>query len=187
MLSIVRPALIVGTGMKGTLRSMVNGIYRGYYHHIKENNARRSVIHATDVSAAVNKIASIGGVFNLTDGVNPTVYDLAEALAYRMGDKRIYTMSMGFAKFIANEQVQLIDSRTPEEFNSGHIPGAVNINIDDENFRAKVNELDKSRPIAVYCRGGRRSKEAADIMAGCGYDVTELSEGIISWKGEIEQ
>ena len=92
-----------------------------------------------------------------------------------------------FAKFIANEQVQLIDSRTPEEFNSGHIPGAVNINIDDENFRAKVNELDKSRPIAVYCRGGRRSKEAADIMAGCGYDVTELSEGIISWKGEIEQ
>lgn len=92
-----------------------------------------------------------------------------------------------FAKFIANEQVQLIDSRTPEEFNSGHIPGAVNINIDDENFRAKVNELDKSRPIAVYCRGGRRSKEAADIMVGCGYDVTELSEGIISWKGEIEQ
>ncbi|MBQ5843563.1 MAG: rhodanese-like domain-containing protein [Alistipes sp.] len=92
-----------------------------------------------------------------------------------------------FAKFIGNEQVQLIDSRTPEEFNSGHIPGAININIDDENFRAKVNELDKSRPIAVYCRGGRRSKEAADIMAGCGYDVTELSEGIISWKGEIEQ
>lgn len=92
-----------------------------------------------------------------------------------------------FAKFIGNEQVQLIDSRTPEEFNSGHIPGAININIDDENFRAKVNELDKSRPIAVYCRGGRRSKEAADIMVGCGYDVTELSEGIISWKGEIEQ
>ena len=92
-----------------------------------------------------------------------------------------------FAKFIGNEQVQLIDSRTPEEFNSGHIPGAININIDDENFRAKVNELDKSRPIAVYCRGGHRSKEAADIMAGCGYDVTELSEGIISWKGEIEQ
>lgn len=92
-----------------------------------------------------------------------------------------------FAKFITNEQVQLIDSRTPEEFNSGHIPGAVNINIDDDNFRAKVNELDKSRPIAVYCRGGRRSKEAADIMVGCGYDVTELSEGIISWKGEIEQ
>ena len=92
-----------------------------------------------------------------------------------------------FAKFIADEQVQLIDSRTPEEFNAGHISGAVNINIDDDNFRAKVNELDKSRPIAVYCRGGRRSKEAADIMVGCGYDVTELSEGIISWKGEIEQ
>lgn len=100
-LSIIRPALIVGTGMKGTLRSMVNGIYRGYYYHLKDNEARRSVIHATDVSNVVNKIASIGGTFNLTDGVNPSVYELAEALAYRMGDKRIYTMPMKMAKLIA--------------------------------------------------------------------------------------
>ncbi|MBR7183826.1 MAG: rhodanese-like domain-containing protein, partial [Alistipes sp.] len=43
-----------------------------------------------------------------------------------------------FAKFIGNEQVHIIDSRTPVELNSGHIPGAININFDDENFSAKV-------------------------------------------------
>lgn len=92
-----------------------------------------------------------------------------------------------FAEVIADEEVQIIDTRTPEEFNSGHIPGAVNINIDGEDFEARILELDKSRPVAVYCRGGRRSKEAADRMVGCGLNVTELSDGILSWDGEIEK
>lgn len=112
-LSIIRPALIVGTGMKGTLRSMVNGIYRGYYHHLKGNNARRSVIHASDVSLVVRKIASIGGTYNLTDGVNPSVHELAEALAFRMGDKRIYTMPMGLARFAAKVGDLVCPSRFP--------------------------------------------------------------------------
>ncbi len=77
-----------------------------------------------------------------------------------------------FAEVIDNEQVQIIDVRTPAEFNEGHIPGAVNIDIDGEEFEAKVAELDKSRPVAVYCRGGRRSKEAATYL---------------SWKGEVEK
>ena len=92
-----------------------------------------------------------------------------------------------FAEVIDNEQVQIIDVRTPAEFNEGHIPGAVNIDIDGEEFEAKVAELDKSRPVAVYCRGGRRSKEAATYMVGCGLEVTELAEGILSWKGEVER
>lgn len=100
-LTILRPPLIVGTGMKGTLRSMVNGIYRGYYHHIKGNNARRSVIHATDISTAIRLIAPIGGTYNITDGDNPTVYDLAEALSYRIGNKRIYTIPLWMAVFAA--------------------------------------------------------------------------------------
>ena len=94
-----------------------------------------------------------------------------------------------FAEVIENEQVQIIDTRTPEEFSEGHIPGAVNIDIDidSEEFAAKVAKLDKSRPVAVYCRGGRRSKEAAEHMVGCGLEVTELSDGILSWKGELEK
>ena len=92
-----------------------------------------------------------------------------------------------FAEVIENEQVQIIDTRTPEEFNEGHIPGAVNIDINSEEFEARVAELDKSRPVAVYCRGGRRSKEAAKHMVSCGLEVTELSDGILSWRGEVEK
>lgn len=92
-----------------------------------------------------------------------------------------------FAEVIEDGQVLVVDTRSPEEFNEGHIPGAVNINIDGEDFEAKVAELDKSRPVAVYCRGGRRSKEAAEHMVSCGLDVTELSDGILSWQGDVEK
>ncbi|MBQ3173953.1 MAG: rhodanese-like domain-containing protein [Alistipes sp.] len=92
-----------------------------------------------------------------------------------------------FAEVIENVEVQIIDTRTPAEFSEGHIPGAVNIDIDGADFEAKVAALDKSRPVAVYCRGGRRSKEAAKHMVSCGLDVTELSEGILSWEGEVEK
>ena len=92
-----------------------------------------------------------------------------------------------FAEVIENEQVQIIDTRTPAEFSEGHIPGAVNIDIDGEEFEAMVAKLDKSRPVAVYCRGGRRSKEAAEHMVSCGLEVTELSNGILSWEGEVEK
>ncbi len=92
-----------------------------------------------------------------------------------------------FAEVIENKQVQIIDTRTPAEFSEGHIPGAVNIDIDGEEFTAKVAELDKSRPVAVYCRGGRRSKEAAEHMVSCGLEVTELMDGILSWEGELEK
>ena len=92
-----------------------------------------------------------------------------------------------FAEVIENEKVQIIDTRTPAEFNEGHIPGAVNIDIDGEEFEAKIAELDKSRPVAVYCRGGRRSKEAAEHMVNCGLEVTELTDGILSWKGAVEK
>ncbi|MBR3766337.1 MAG: NAD-dependent epimerase/dehydratase family protein [Muribaculaceae bacterium] len=100
-LSIIRPPLIVGTRMKGTLRSMVNGIYRGYYFHFKNNSARRSVVHAVDVSHVVRLISPIGGIFNVTDGAHPSVYDLAEAFAYRMGNRRIYTIPMWMARLAA--------------------------------------------------------------------------------------
>ncbi len=92
-----------------------------------------------------------------------------------------------FAEVIEHENVQIIDTRTPAEFSEGHIPGAVNIDIDGADFEAKIAALDKSRPVAVYCRGGRRSKEAAKQMVSCGLDVTELANGILSWEGEVEK
>lgn len=94
-----------------------------------------------------------------------------------------------FAKVIADNQVQLIDTRTEAEFNEGHIPGAINIDVNESDFEAKVgHKIDKNRPIALYCRGGRRSKIAAERIVALGYDdITELNTGFLSWTGEVEK
>ena len=90
-----------------------------------------------------------------------------------------------FAEVIANKDVQLVDARTPEEFSEGHIPGAINMDVKSADFDAKIAQLDTSRPVAVYCRSGRRSKLAAERMVNAGLQVTELADGILSWKGEV--
>ena len=94
-----------------------------------------------------------------------------------------------FAKVIADNQVQLIDTRTEAEFNEGHIPGAINIDVNESDFESKVGQkVDKNRPIALYCRGGRRSKIAAERIVALGYDdITELNTGFLSWMGEVEK
>ncbi len=88
----------------------------------------------------------------------------------------------GFSKLLQDEKVQLVDVRTPEEFAEGHIPGAQNINVKSSDFVASVEKrLDKSEPVAVYCRSGKRSAEAAAILSKEGYKVINLSGGILAW------
>ena len=90
-----------------------------------------------------------------------------------------------FAEAISDPKVQIVDARTPQEFIEGHIPGAVNIDINSKDFIRQAASLDKTRPVAVYCRSGRRSKVAAEKLTDNGFSVTELDGGIISWKGEL--
>lgn len=90
-----------------------------------------------------------------------------------------------FSQFITNDSVQLVDVRTPEEYYEGHIPGAKNINVFDKDFAVKAKEsLDTSKPVAVYCRSGKRSAEAARELSGKGFKVINLKGGIIAWKGK---
>ena len=100
-LAILRPAMIVGTGMGGELRQMVNSIYRATYRHVLDNTARVSVVHATSLADAV--VAAVGhdGKWNVTDGVNPTRHELSEALAWRMSNKRIYNVTLRKARLLA--------------------------------------------------------------------------------------
>ena len=92
-----------------------------------------------------------------------------------------------FAEAIKDPQMQIVDARTPQEFKDGHIPGAVNIDINSKDFTRLTESLDKTRPVAVYCRSGRRSKIAAKELTVNGFEVTELDGGIITWEGEIEK
>lgn len=95
--TIACPA-VIGTNMNGQPRRIAAGIYRGTFVHIRDNGARMSVIHATDVARAVSRVAGTEGTFTLHDGCDPTIHDVAEALAFRMAEKRIITLKPRWAR-----------------------------------------------------------------------------------------
>ena len=76
----------------------------------------------------------------------------------------------------------ILDVRTPGEFDEGHIPNAINIDIKDPKFKAKAGELDKSQPVLVYCKSGRRSLAAAAILEQEGFqEIYNLKGGYDIW------
>ena len=80
----------------------------------------------------------------------------------------------------------ILDVRRPDEFAAGHIPNA--INVPNESIgTSEIPELpNKDQLILVYCRSGRRSKEAADKLVKLGYTNIVEFGGILEWKGDIE-
>ena len=88
-----------------------------------------------------------------------------------------------FDRLIQDENVQRVDVRTVAEYSEGHIPGSLNINALEDHFAAAAEEmLDKDRPVAVYCKSGRRSRNAARILTNLGYKVYNLDKGFDNWK-----
>lgn len=88
-----------------------------------------------------------------------------------------------FKKGIASKNVQLIDVRTPEEFDAGHIKNAKNIDYMNSNFKSEIAKLDKSKPVYVYCQAGGRSAKAANMFVEAGFkDIHDLKGGYGSWK-----
>jgi rhodanese-related sulfurtransferase len=87
-----------------------------------------------------------------------------------------------FADSIDNPGVQLVDVRTPDEFAAGNIPGSVNIDVLTGHFgETAATMLDKAYTVAVYCRSGNRSKNAAKTLSMMGYNVVELDGGYNDW------
>ena len=81
----------------------------------------------------------------------------------------------------------ILDVRRPDEYAQGHIPGAINV-PNEEIGTAEIAALpDKSQLILVYCRSGRRSKEASEKLVELGYTNIVEFGGILDWKGEIEK
>ena len=87
-----------------------------------------------------------------------------------------------FQEVIADTAVQVLDSRTAEEYADGYIARAINIDVLKDDFAdIATKTLDARRTVAVYCRSGRRSKKAAQILTEKGYTVIELNKGYLSW------
>ena len=81
----------------------------------------------------------------------------------------------------------ILDVRRPDEFAEGHIPGAINV-PNEEIGAAEIAKLpDKSQLILVYCRSGRRSKEASEKLVKLGYTSIVEFGGILDYKGEIQK
>lgn len=85
------------------------------------------------------------------------------------------------------ENTVILDVRTPQEYQEGHIPGAVNINIQDPDFMDELDELAPDKTYLVYCRSGVRSAKACQMMGSQGFEkLYNLDGGILEWTGNVE-
>ena len=126
-----------------------------------------------------NSIGTIGGA----DGPTSIIVD-------EKGEKVMYEqISAEDAKKImdSGEEVVILDAREQDEYDEGHIPGAILIPYTEIENKAEELLTDKERLILVYCRSGRRSKIAAESLTKLGYTNIKEFGGIIDWPYDIER
>ena len=135
----------------------------------------------------MKKICSIGLMVlavNLASCQNNTGSQSHEA-ASGSSVKSTLTADEFDMKLRSDTTAQLVDVRTPEEYGSGHLRNAANINIRDNSFEQQAAKLDKNKPVLVYCKAGSRSAAAADKLQEMGFKtIYNLDGGIMKWENE---
>lgn len=86
------------------------------------------------------------------------------------------------ARKLLDKGAQLIDVRADHEWEAGRIAGAKHVPLAE--LPQRTGEIDKDRPVVLYCRGGNRSSMATAALAEAGYDTHKLTEGIVGWAGD---
>jgi len=76
----------------------------------------------------------------------------------------------------------VVDVCTVKEFSAGHVPGALNLDVNASDFTAKAGQLDKSKPVLVNCHVGIRGARAAALLSELGFDVKNLEGGLVAWE-----
>ena len=90
-------------------------------------------------------------------------------------------------KYTETQNAQLVDVRTTGEYGGGHLPKAKNVDYKNPDFTEKIQTLDKTKPIFVYCLSGGRSAEAANVMRQNGFkEVYEMSGGYLKWTTKMK-
>ena len=133
-----------------------------------------SIYNVTSVSAVVTPSVA-------PEATVPALSTTSSPAAYRK-----ITADQARARMDSGDPIVIVDVRTPEEFTSGHIPGA--INVPNEGILNQMPEElpDPNAEILVYCRSGRRSKEAANKLIEMGYTNVFDFGGIIDWPYDVE-
>lgn len=87
-----------------------------------------------------------------------------------------------FRKHVEGKNIQLVDVRTPKEFNSGHISKSKNIDFFSGRFNLEFAKLNQELPLYIYCRSGSRSRQASLKLANMGFkDIYDLQGGILKY------
>jgi len=88
-----------------------------------------------------------------------------------------------FKEVVVGKDVQLVDVRTPDEYNAGKIDDAINIDyFDQEAFKKEFEKLDKNKAVYLYCRSGHRSHESAVLLEKMGFkEIYDLDGGYLAW------
>ena len=93
-----------------------------------------------------------------------------------------------FERKMQKKNAVVLDVRTTEEFQAGHLPGAVNIDVQKDDFGQNIQPLDKSKTYLVYCKSGRRSEKALKMLYDAGFkNAYHLKGGITAWQGGTEK
>jgi len=83
----------------------------------------------------------------------------------------------------SDEDINILDIRTPKEFNAGHIKNAININFYDKDFDQQIQKLDKNKTIVVYCHSGYRSHRSLKLFEDKGFEtVYDMTDGYKGWQ-----
>jgi len=110
---------------------------------------------------------------------------IAEKLKLLYPDKEMFEncSSIMFEKALKVNGVQLVDVRTKAEYDEDHIAGAILIDVRRDDFDSQVTKLlQPGKPVAVYCRGGVRSRKASEKLLLQGFPVYNLDRGFTQWK-----
>ena len=107
---------------------------------------------------------------------------------YAQDSDRIQVLEPEIYKLkLENSPRQFVDVRTPQEYNSGYIDGAENIDFKAEGFLSKMDKFDRNEPVYIYCRSGNRSSKAAAQLSEMGFtNIIDLKGGYKAWI-EIEE
>ncbi len=80
------------------------------------------------------------------------------------------------------QEIVILDVRTPREYEAGHVAGAVNIDMTSAEFASKISELDKDKKYLIYCRTNRRSGKAIQVMEAAGFtNLVQMTDGFVGW------
>ncbi len=98
-------------------------------------------------------------------------------------DKIVILDRTAYADAIMPGKIQVVDVRTPKEYNGGHIKNAINVDFFNASiFKKSFEKLDKEKPVYLYCRSGARSQKAARRLVDMGFSkIYDLKGGYMRW------